>query len=243
MQREMSDYIFDRNVALPLLIRNPNDYLIVTGLAGPARDIAHLCGTENTNFFIMAGAMGGAVPMGLGLALATGVSEQSAICALAGLEGVRGRMELVARHPNGAAILVDYAHTPDALKKVLETLRPHLAGELHVVFGCGGDRDSGKRVAMGRAAAAVAEHVILTDDNPRTENPVEIRKAVRIGCPDALEIGDRAEAIAAGVHALKPGDILVVAGKGHELVQVLGDTVIPFDDADLVRQVVQDLDA
>ena len=85
--------------------------------------------------------------------------------------------------------------------------------------------------------------MILTDDNPRTENPVEIRKAVRIGCPDALEIGDRAEAIAAGVQALKPGDILVVAGKGHELVQVLGDTVIPFDDADLVRQVVQDIDA
>ncbi len=179
----------------------------------------------------------------LGLALATGVSEQTAISALAGLEGVRGRIELVARHPNGAAIFVDYAHTPDALMKVLETLRPHLAGELHVVFGCGGDRDPGKRVAMGRAAASVAEHVILTDDNPRTENPAEIRKAARVGCPDALEIGDRAEAIAAGVQALKPGDILVIAGKGHERDQIVGDTVIPFDDADLARQVVQDINA
>ena len=94
---------------------------------------------------------------------------------------------------------------------------------------------------MGRCAAAAAEHVILTDDNPRTENPAEIRKATRVGCPDALEIGDRAEAIAEGIQALKPGDILVVAGKGHELGQIVGDTVIPFDDAELVRQVVQDV--
>ena len=177
----------------------------------------------------------------LGLAVATGVSEHTAVSAMAELEGVRGRIELVARHSNGAAIFVDYAHTPDALKKVLETLRPHLAGELHVVFGCGGDRDPDKRAAMGRCAAAAAEHVILTDDNPRTENPAEIRKATRVGCPDALEIGDRAEAIAEGIQALKPGDILVVAGKGHELGQIVGDTVIPFDDAELVRQVVQDV--
>lgn len=179
----------------------------------------------------------------LGLAVATGVSEQTAVGALAELEGVRGRIELVARHPNGAAIYVDYAHTPDALKSVLETLRPHLAGELHVVFGCGGDRDPGKRVEMGRYAAAVAEHVILTDDNPRTEDPAEIRKAARVGCPDALEIGDRAEAITAGVKALQPGDILVVAGKGHEPGQIVGNTIIPFDDADVVRQVVQGMNA
>ncbi|MDP6896559.1 MAG: cyanophycin synthetase, partial [Rhodospirillales bacterium] len=133
--------------------------------------------------------------------------------------------------------------TPDALKSVLETLRPHLAGELHVVFGCGGDRDQGKRVEMGRYAAAVAEHVILTDDNPRTEDPAKIRKAARVGCPDALEIGDRAEAITAGVKALQPGDILVVAGKGHEPGQIVGNTIIPFDDADVVRQIVQGMNA
>ena len=179
----------------------------------------------------------------LGLAIATGVPEQLAVDALSGLEGVRGRVELVARHPNGAAIYVDYAHTPDAMKSVLETLQPHLAGKLHVVFGCGGDRDPGKRAEMGRYAAAVAEHVILTDDNPRTEDPAEIRKAARVGCPDALEIGDRAEAITAGVKALQPGDILVVAGKGHEPGQIVGNTIIPFDDADVVRQVVQGINA
>ena len=179
----------------------------------------------------------------LGLAVATNVPEQMAVDALAGLKGVRGRVELVARHPNGAAIYVDYAHTPDALKSVLETLQPHLAGELHVLFGCGGDRDPGKRVEMGRCAAAGADHVVLTDDNPRSEDPAKIRKAARVGCPDALEIGDRAEAIAASIKALQPEDILVVAGKGHEPNQIVGDTAILFDDADMVRQVVQEVNA
>ena len=166
------------------------------------------------------------------------IEQSDFLPVLSTLKGAAGRFQIVHTGRQITAI-VDYAHTPDALKSVLETLQPHLAGELHVVFGCGGDRDPGKRVEMGRCAAAVADHVVLTDDNPRSEDPAKIRKAARIGCPDALEIGDRAEAITAGVKALQPGDILVVAGKGHEPGQIVGNTIIPFDDADVVRQVVQ----
>lgn len=178
-----------------------------------------------------------------GLAVASGVSVEVVAAALARLEGVRGRLELVGRNPNGAAVYVDYAHTPDALNSVLTTLRPHLAGDLHVVFGCGGDRDPGKRTEMGRFAAEAADHVIVTDDNPRTEDPVAIRRAALAGCPGAREIGDRAAAIEAAVSALKPGDILVVAGKGHEPGQIIGDKVIPFDDAEVVGQVLRGMTA
>ncbi len=162
----------------------------------------------------------------------------SVLSRLERLVGVRGRMELAARLPNGAAAYVDYAHTPDALERLLASLRPHAAeggGRLVLVFGAGGDRDRGKRPLMGAAAARLADLAIVTDDNPRSEDPAAIRAAILAACPDALEIGDRARAIAEGLSALRPGDVLVVAGKGHEQGQIVGAETLPFDDAAIVR--------
>jgi UDP-N-acetylmuramoyl-L-alanyl-D-glutamate--2,6-diaminopimelate ligase len=148
---------------------------------------------------------------------------------------VRGRLELVARLPNGAAIYVDYAHKPDALVAILEALRHHTAGKLVVVFGCGGDRDAGKRPLMGEIASRLADRVIVTDDNPRSEKPAAIRAAILARAPHALEIGDRADAIVTAIRELDAGDVLVIAGKGHEQGQIIGRNVYPFDDAVVAR--------
>ena len=172
--------------------------------------------------------------MAAALADATGIAN--AFEHLPSLKGVRGRMEVAARLPNGAAVYVDYAHTPDALERLLSALRPHTAGRLHVVFGAGGDRDSGKRPLMGAAAAKHADAVIVTDDNPRSEDPAAIRAAVLAGCPGAREVGDRAAAIEIGLNSLGAGDVLAVAGKGHEQGQQVGNTLLPFDDAATVRR-------
>jgi UDP-N-acetylmuramoyl-L-alanyl-D-glutamate--2,6-diaminopimelate ligase len=137
--------------------------------------------------------------------------------------------------PNGAVAYVDYAHTPDALERLLTALRPHTAKRLHVVFGAGGDRDRGKRPLMGQAAARLADRAIVTDDNPRTEDPAAIRAAIMAACPSALEIGDRTKAIETALNALGPGDVLVVAGKGHEQGQIVGGAVLPFDDVSVIR--------
>jgi UDP-N-acetylmuramoyl-L-alanyl-D-glutamate--2,6-diaminopimelate ligase len=169
-------------------------------------------------------------------ALAVSTGEADALTRLPHLTGVRGRMELAARLPNGAAAYVDYAHTPDALERLLAALRPHTTGRLIVVFGAGGDRDRGKRPLMGAVAARLADAAIVTDDNPRTEDPAAIRAAVAAGCPGATVIGDRAAAIAAGLSDLGPGDVLAVAGKGHEQGQTIGTTVIPFDDVTTIRR-------
>ncbi len=156
---------------------------------------------------------------------------------LAALRGVRGRMELAATLPNGAAAYVDYAHTPDALYRVLTALRPHAArGRIICVFGAGGDRDPGKRVLMGQQVLQHADVVFVTDDNPRSENPAAIRAEIVRACPGAYEIGDRAEAIAAGLAELRAGDVLVVAGKGHEQGQIVGTQTLPFDDASTIRR-------
>ncbi len=168
-----------------------------------------------------------------GLAMVTGTDD--AVALLPRVSGVRGRMELAAE-ADGAAIYVDYAHTPDALERLLLALRPHTAGRLHVVFGAGGDRDRGKRPLMGDVAARLADRAIVTDDNPRSEDPASIRAAIRAACPDAIEIGDRAKAIAAGLDGLRRGDVLVVAGKGHEQGQTIGGETIPFDDVATVRR-------
>ena len=130
---------------------------------------------------------------------------------------------------------MDYAHTPDALKTLLEAARPHVEGRLICVFGAGGDRDTAKRPLMGAAVSEGADLGIVTDDNPRTDDPAAIRRAVLAGCPEALEIGDRASAIAAGIKELGPKDMLLIAGKGHEVGQSVGDTVLPFDDAEVAR--------
>lgn len=174
----------------------------------------------------------------LAAAMAMAVGEAGVLDRLPGLMGVRGRMELAAGLPNGAAAYVDFAHTPDALERLLSALRPHASGKLVCVFGAGGDRDPGKRPLMGAAVAAGADVAIVTDDNPRSEDPAVIRAAVRAGCPDALDIGDRAQAIAAGLEMLRPGDVLVVAGKGHEQGQTIGGTILPFDDAGTIRRLL-----
>ena len=168
-----------------------------------------------------------------GLAIAIGTRQ--ALELLPRLHGVRGRMELAAQ-PGGGAVYVDYAHTPDALERLLLALRPHTAGRLHVVFGAGGDRDRGKRPLMGEVAARLADRAIVTDDNPRSEDPASIRAAILAACPGALEIGDRAAAIEAGLNGLRPGDVLAIAGKGHEQGQTIGAATLPFDDAATVRR-------
>jgi UDP-N-acetylmuramoyl-L-alanyl-D-glutamate--2,6-diaminopimelate ligase len=179
------------------------------------------------------------VACALGLVLATGASAEDAVGALGNLKGAPGRMELVGTLKNGAAVFVDYAHTPDALDNALTSLRPHSVRQLSVVFGCGGDRDRSKRPVMGAIAAAKADRVIVTDDNPRNENAGDIRREVMGGAgAGAQEIADRREAIAAAVAALQAGDVLVIAGKGHERGQVVAGRVLPFFDADEARAAI-----
>jgi UDP-N-acetylmuramoyl-L-alanyl-D-glutamate--2,6-diaminopimelate ligase len=169
------------------------------------------------------------------LAVATGVAPAKALDALSYLKGASGRLEFVGAHPSGAQVFVDYAHTPDALANALQALRPHTDGKLVVVFGAGGDRDPGKRPLMGEAAAANADRLIVTDDNPRSEDPAAIRKAVLAGAPGADDIGDRRLAIQAAIAGLEKGDVLLIAGKGHETGQTIGDTVLPFSDQEEAR--------
>jgi UDP-N-acetylmuramoyl-L-alanyl-D-glutamate--2,6-diaminopimelate ligase len=167
-----------------------------------------------------------------GLAIGLGDPTDRVLGALASLRGAPGRMEKVAQARHGAPIYVDYAHTPDALETVLAALRPHVEGKLGVVFGCGGDRDKGKRRLMGSIAARMADFAIVTDDNPRSEDAGEIRRQVLAGCPGATEIGDRAKAIDAAVAVLEAGDALVIAGKGHESGQIVGRETRPFLDSE-----------
>jgi len=141
----------------------------------------------------------------------------------------------------GAPVFVDYAHKPDALEKCLEAVRPYTSGRLIVVFGCGGDRDAGKRPIMGEIAVRLADVAIVTDDNPRSEDPAEIRRQILAAAPGAIEIGDRGEAIRRGVAMLRAGDLLVVAGKGHETGQIVGKTVLPFSDHESLRSALEDL--
>ena len=169
------------------------------------------------------------------IAFAEGVAEADVLATLKTLTGVPGRLEKVGETAEAAPVLVDYAHTPDGLDKLLRAARPHTRGRVIVIFGCGGDRDASKRAKMGVIAANQADHVIVTDDNPRSEDPASIRKAVLKGCPDAEEIADRAEAIRHGVDILRAGDCLLIAGKGHETGQTIGDVVHPFDDRDQGR--------
>jgi UDP-N-acetylmuramoyl-L-alanyl-D-glutamate--2,6-diaminopimelate ligase len=174
----------------------------------------------------------------LGLAVATGTPVSDAVNVLSRLSGVPGRMQRVGETASGAVVFVDYAHTPDALAIVLAALRPHAEGRLAIVFGAGGDRDRGKRPLMAQVATEGADLVYVTDDNPRSESPAEIRRAILAAAPHAIEIGDRSEAIAAAVAGLRRGDILVIAGKGHETGQIIGGTVLPFDDALVAREAI-----
>ena len=182
------------------------------------------------------------VAVAAGLAIAAGDAPEAVLAVLPRLTGVRGRMQLAATRRNGAAVYVDYAHTPDALETALTALRPHVMGRIVVVFGAGGDRDRTKRPLMGAAAKAHADVLYVTDDNPRTEDPASIRAAILAACPEAHEVGDRAEAILRAVDALLPGDALLIAGKGHESGQVVGTDIYPFDDVEQASVAVAALD-
>jgi UDP-N-acetylmuramoyl-L-alanyl-D-glutamate--2,6-diaminopimelate ligase len=168
-----------------------------------------------------------------GLAIGTGSEADAVFASLEHLEGAKGRLERVGER-DGAPIFVDYAHKPDALAKALQALRPYAKRKLVVIFGAGGDRDAGKRPIMGAIAAENADQVIVTDDNPRSEDPATIRAAILAAAKGASEIGDRAEAIRAGIAALQPGDALLIAGKGHEVGQIVGDKTLPFSDHEAV---------
>ena len=182
------------------------------------------------------------VLLAAGLVIACGEDPEEVFDTLPHLTTVRGRMQLAATRDNGGAVFVDYAHTPDAVATALQAMRPHVMGRLVAIVGAGGDRDPIKRPLMGAAAAEHADVVIVTDDNPRSEDPALIRAAVMEGAPEATEVGDRAEAILRGVDAIGPGDALLIAGKGHETGQIVGDDLLPFDDAEQASVAVAALD-
>jgi UDP-N-acetylmuramoyl-L-alanyl-D-glutamate--2,6-diaminopimelate ligase len=173
-----------------------------------------------------------------GLAIGAGIDAETALAALDRLSGAPGRIELVGRKANGAMIFVDYAHKPDALESVLSALRPMTEGRLVVVFGAGGDRDPGKRPLMGEVAERLADTVIVTDDNPRSEDPAAIRKAIKAAAPNAIEIGDRAGAIREAIAMLDHGDVLCVAGKGHETGQIVGSKKLEFSDHAVIKSLL-----
>jgi UDP-N-acetylmuramoyl-L-alanyl-D-glutamate--2,6-diaminopimelate ligase len=177
-----------------------------------------------------------------GLVLVTGGNADCVFAALESLDGAPGRLELVGER-NGAPVFVDYAHKPDALAKALEALRPYAARRLIVVFGAGGDRDAGKRPLMGAIAAAKADRVIVTDDNPRSEDPAAIRAAILAEAKGAAEIADRAAAIRVAIAELGPGDALLIAGKGHEMGQIVGDKMLPFSDHEAAVAALKELSA
>jgi UDP-N-acetylmuramoyl-L-alanyl-D-glutamate--2,6-diaminopimelate ligase len=178
----------------------------------------------------------------LGMLLSSGVSLANAIERLSMVQAPPGRMEMF-EMPNGPVIVVDYAHTPDALEKALNALRQHIRGQLYCVFGCGGDRDAGKRPAMARVAATYADHVVVTDDNPRTEDPDAIVAMICAGLPVASSVmieRNREQAIRQAVRRAGAGDMVLVAGKGHEEVQIIGDTAIHFSDRQVAAHLIRE---
>jgi UDP-N-acetylmuramoyl-L-alanyl-D-glutamate--2,6-diaminopimelate ligase len=200
--------------------------------------VRHAGGTADIRLPLPGAYQAGNALLAAGLAMAVGETPDRVLPALGQLEGVKGRLEVMGL-VRGGLVVIDYAHKPDALAAALDALRPFASGgRLVCVFGCGGDRDQAKRPIMGEIAARLADTVIVTDDNPRSEDPSEIRAQILAGAPSAREIGDRAEAIRAGSRLLGAGDVLLVAGKGHETGQIVGDKVIPFSDHDVVRTVL-----
>jgi UDP-N-acetylmuramoyl-L-alanyl-D-glutamate--2,6-diaminopimelate ligase len=169
-----------------------------------------------------------------GLCLATGATPETVLPLLENLRGARGRLDLAGTTRTGAPIFIDYAHTPDALAKALDALRPYVRQRLLVVFGCGGDRDKGKRAQMGAVAVEKSDVAIVTDDNPRSEEPEEIRREILASAPGAIEIPGRARAVAEAIAGLREGDVLLIAGKGHETGQIVKGTIIPYSDHDAV---------
>ncbi|RJL18316.1 UDP-N-acetylmuramoyl-L-alanyl-D-glutamate--2,6-diaminopimelate ligase [Paracoccus siganidrum] len=245
--RQMADIARDRGLVLTTVGTGPEADLRILGQRYDAtgQDLrffalgrAHL-----VRLPLIGGFQAENVLAAAGLAMGAGDDPEQVLAVLPQLETVRGRMQLVAQRENGAAVFVDYAHKPGALIAALGSLRPHVMGRIVVVFGAGGDRDRGKRLLMGQAARDFADVVIVTDDNPRSEDPAAIRAEIMAGAgPDATEVADRAEAILRGVDALQPGDALLIAGKGHETGQIVGQDVYPFDDAEQASVAVAALD-
>jgi UDP-N-acetylmuramoyl-L-alanyl-D-glutamate--2,6-diaminopimelate ligase len=178
----------------------------------------------------------------IGLVLASGASAQKVIEVLPHLHSAPGRMELVGKTPQGSAIYIDYAHTPDALRRALEALRKHVHqdGRLRVVFGCGGNRDAAKRAQMGEVAQKLADDLYVTDDNPRDEDPAFIRAQILVACPQAHDVGDRRLAIKMAIQQMHSNDVLLIAGKGHERGQIVGERVIPFDDRTEAQRILKE---
>jgi UDP-N-acetylmuramoyl-L-alanyl-D-glutamate--2,6-diaminopimelate ligase len=176
------------------------------------------------------------------MAVHSGVSQDAALASIGKLEGVPGRLELAVRTSDGCPVLVDFAHTPDGLDKLIRAVRPHTRGRVVIVFGCGGDRDPTKRRPMGEIAVKLADHAIVTDDNPRSEDAATIRARIMEGAIGAEEVGDRARAIRTALRQLKPGDTLLLAGKGHETGQKVGDIIHPFDDREEARKAVAEME-
>jgi UDP-N-acetylmuramoyl-L-alanyl-D-glutamate--2,6-diaminopimelate ligase len=205
-------------------------------LLGQALTIEAEGATHKVNLPLIGAYQAANALMAAGLVLATGGELKATLAGLSRLQPVRGRLERSVIARSGAPVYVDYAHTPDAIEAAIAALKPHAAGRLIVVVGAGGDRDAGKRKPMGEAAAAGADLVIVTDDNPRSEDPATIRAQVLAGAPDAREIGGRRDAIAAAIAEAGPEDIVLLAGKGHEQGQIVGDLVLPFDDVAVARE-------
>jgi UDP-N-acetylmuramoyl-L-alanyl-D-glutamate--2,6-diaminopimelate ligase len=199
--------------------------------------VRHAGGTADIRLPLLGAYQAGNALLAAGLAVAAGEAPDRVLPALDKLEGVKGRLEVMGQ-VRGGMVVIDYAHKPDALAAALKALRPFAPGKLVCVFGCGGDRDTAKRPVMGEIAARLADTVIVTDDNPRSEDPKAIRAAILAGAPGAREIGDRAEAIRAGSRLLGTGDVLLVAGKGHETGQIMGDKIIPFSDHEVVESLL-----
>ena len=168
------------------------------------------------------------------LVIASGATAQQVFKNLPKLQTVPGRMELVGTKKTLGNIYIDYAHTPEALRSALKALKLHTIGRLIVVFGAGGERDSGKRPLMGKIANEYADKIFVTDDNPRNESPAKIRSEILGECPNASEIPDRATAILSAIHEVTQGDVLLIAGKGHETGQIVGDDILPFNDSEFV---------
>ncbi|HYB05223.1 MAG TPA: cyanophycin synthetase, partial [Methyloceanibacter sp.] len=217
---------------LRLLFAEPDDF-------GQRLLVEHAGGTESFRLALVGAFQASNALVAAGLCMATGTSAAKVLPLLANLRGARGRLDLAGTTRTGAAIFIDYAHTPDALAKALDALRPYVRSRLLVVFGCGGDRDKGKRPEMGAVAVQRAQVAIVTDDNPRSEEPAEIRREILVAAPGAIEVPGRALAVAKAIADLKQGDILLIAGKGHETGQIVKGTVIPYSDHDAVDAVLK----
>lgn len=245
--RQMAEIARDRGLAVTTVGQGQDAMLRILGqrydATGQDLRFSLMGQTQMVRLPLIGGFQAENVLMAAGLALASGDSAERILSVLPQLQTVRGRMQLVAQRENGAAVFVDYAHKPGAVIAALQSLRPHVMGRIVIVLGAGGDRDRGKRPLMGQAAREFADVVIVTDDNPRSEDPAAIRAAVMEGAgPEAIEVGDRAEAILRGVDALQPGDALLIAGKGHETGQLVGQDLYPFDDAEQASVAVAALD-